>query len=155
MPTSSTVWCGPVARSPRAVTVMSNCPCFANSSSTWSKKPIPVSTRAWPRPSRSMLTSTSVSDVRLSTWAFRDPPKLLWERSAGTISPSLSWEYQSPQTDAKQNTTVPGSHLPSHNDSCLLYTSDAADDLLCVDLGGRRIIKKKTKTNKHKHTTHP
>ena len=29
-------------------------------------------------------------------------------------------------------------------DACLLYTSDAADDLLCVDLGGRRIIKKKT-----------
>ena len=27
--------------------------------------------------------------------------------------------------------------------SCLLYTSDAADELLCVDLGGRRIIKKK------------
>ena len=27
--------------------------------------------------------------------------------------------------------------------NCLLYTSDAADDLLCVDLGGRRIIKKK------------
>ena len=27
--------------------------------------------------------------------------------------------------------------------SCLLYTSDAADDLLCVDLGGRRLIKKK------------
>src|SRR5450756_3250062 len=29
--------------------------------------------------------------------------------------------------------------------TCLLYTSDAADDLLCVDLGGRRIIKKKKK----------
>ena len=29
--------------------------------------------------------------------------------------------------------------------SCLLYTSDAADDLLCVDLGGRPLIKKKTK----------
>ena len=29
--------------------------------------------------------------------------------------------------------------------ACLLYTSDAADDLLCVDLGGRRIIKKKKK----------
>src|SRR5450756_2764585 len=26
--------------------------------------------------------------------------------------------------------------------NCLLYTSDAADDLLCVDLGGGRIIKK-------------
>ena len=36
--------------------------------------------------------------------------------------------------------TVEGYH------TCLLYTSDAADDLLCVDLGGRRIIKKK-KTN--------
>ena len=27
---------------------------------------------------------------------------------------------------------------------CLLSTSDAADDLLCVDLGGRRIIKQQT-----------
>ena len=33
---------------------------------------------------------------------------------------------------------------------CLLYTSDAADDLLCVDLGGRRIIKKK-KRQIHQH----
>src|SRR5680860_509816 len=32
--------------------------------------------------------------------------------------------------------------------TCLLYTSDAADDLLCVDLGGRRIIKKKKKKTK-------
>ena len=31
---------------------------------------------------------------------------------------------------------------------CLLYTSDAADDLLCVDLGGRRIIKKKKQKEK-------
>ncbi len=32
--------------------------------------------------------------------------------------------------------------------TCLLYTSEAADDLLCVDLGGSRIIntKKKSKT---------
>ena len=35
---------------------------------------------------------------------------------------------------------------------CLLYTSDAADDLLCVDLGGSRIIKKnKTTTTLHNH----
>ena len=27
--------------------------------------------------------------------------------------------------------------------TCLLYTSDAADDLLCVDIGGSRITKKK------------
>ena len=40
--------------------------------------------------------------------------------------------------------------------ACLLYTSDAADDLLCVDLGGRRIIKKKTALcdATHHHTSH-
>ena len=38
---------------------------------------------------------------------------------------------------------------------CLLYTSDAADDLLCVDLGGRRITqKKKTPTPHRMHTKH-
>ena len=36
---------------------------------------------------------------------------------------------------------------------CLLYTSDAADDLLCVDLGGRRVIQKKTTTNSDTHTS--
>ena len=35
---------------------------------------------------------------------------------------------------------------------CLLYTSDAADDLLCVDLGGRRIIKKKNNRQKRRRT---
>ena len=39
--------------------------------------------------------------------------------------------------------------------SCLLYTSDAADEADSVDLGGRRIIKKKQnrkKNNKKKKT---
>ena len=31
-------------------------------------------------------------------------------------------------------------------DGCLLYTSDAADERSCGDLGGRRIIKKKKQT---------
>ena len=31
-----------------------------------------------------------------------------------------------------------------HVGGCLLYTSDAADERSSVDLGGRRIIKKKT-----------
>eukprot|EP01016_Furgasonia_blochmanni_P003196 TRINITY_DN11251_c0_g1_i2.p1 TRINITY_DN11251_c0_g1~~TRINITY_DN11251_c0_g1_i2.p1 ORF type:complete len:378 (-),score=67.19 TRINITY_DN11251_c0_g1_i2:5-1138(-) len=41
--------------------------------------------------------------------------------------------------------SIPGSDTNSNPDpqNCLLYTSDAADDLLCVDLGGRRIIQKK------------
>ena len=33
---------------------------------------------------------------------------------------------------------------PALQDYCLLYTSDAADERSSVDLGGRRIIKKKT-----------
>ena len=36
-----------------------------------------------------------------------------------------------------------GDPLLPENDSCLLYTSDAADERSSVDLGGRRIIKKK------------
>src|SRR5450756_2566732 len=41
-----------------------------------------------------------------------------------------------------------GIHNVAPINICLLYTSDAADDLLCVDLGGRRIIKKKNKKHK-------
>ena len=37
---------------------------------------------------------------------------------------------------------------------CLLYTSDAADERSSVDLGGRRIIKKKTlRQLKHRHVS--
>ena len=46
--------------------------------------------------------------------------------------------------------------VPPHGDTCLLYTSDAADERSSVDLGGRRIIKKKTNTTPppppHTHT---
>ena len=44
---------------------------------------------------------------------------------------------------AKYNAGSYASATPTY---CLLYTSDAADDLLCVDLGGRRIIKKTKQT---------
>ena len=54
-----------------------------------------------------------------------------------------------------------GAGLPVLYWNCLLYTSDAADERSSVDLGGRRIIKKK-KRNKlsriiqcvHKHRPH-
>ena len=38
--------------------------------------------------------------------------------------------------------------------ACLLYTSDAADDLLCVDLGGRRLIKKKQQQQQQQQLQH-
>ena len=37
--------------------------------------------------------------------------------------------------------------------NCLLYTSDAADERSSVDLGGRRIIKKKTSKQNHRQET--
>ena len=40
-------------------------------------------------------------------------------------------------------------HVVHRRKHCLLYTSDAADERSSVDLGGRRIIKKKTKTDDH------
>ena len=39
-------------------------------------------------------------------------------------------------------------HLLTQAAICLLYTSDAADERSSVDLGGRRIIKKKNKASK-------
>ena len=38
--------------------------------------------------------------------------------------------------------------------ACLLYTSDAADERSSVDLGGRRIIKKKTEPQPHRPSQH-
>ena len=43
--------------------------------------------------------------------------------------------------------------LPLDLGDCLLYTSDAADERSSVDLGGRRIIKKKTR-DRHERTAY-
>ena len=43
------------------------------------------------------------------------------------------------QRSLKQNSYYHGVVVKLLSD-CLLYTSDAADDLLCVDIGGRRIL---------------
>ena len=42
------------------------------------------------------------------------------------------------------NTLTEWWYFNGHLNGCLLYTSDAADERSSVDLGGRRIIKKKT-----------
>ena len=66
-------------------------------------------------------------------------------RDSGRRGPHRPHALQHPgrsRRSARAHRRVPGRVM-----SCLLYTSDAADDLLCVDLGGRRIIKKK----KHRH----
>ena len=62
-------------------------------------------------------------------------------------------EFNSRQTISKNPVTDMigyGTYdLPAGTWSCLLYTSDAADERSSVDLGGRRIIKKKKKRKKN------
>eukprot|EP00825_Cyclidium_porcatum_P038669 TRINITY_DN4533_c0_g1_i4.p1 TRINITY_DN4533_c0_g1~~TRINITY_DN4533_c0_g1_i4.p1 ORF type:complete len:107 (+),score=30.56 TRINITY_DN4533_c0_g1_i4:51-371(+) len=69
----------------------------------------------------------------------RRPP-----RSTHCISSAASDVYKRQRLHAQTNYSNSWLTQP-----CLLYTSDAADDMQCVDLGGRRIIKKK---KKKKHT---
>ena len=59
---------------------------------------------------------------------------------------ACSWRTRS--TTASRSRVGPSdgsasSSRMSARSTCLLYTSDAADDLLCVDIGGRRFITKK------------
>ena len=57
-----------------------------------------------------------------------------------SILPQCSWEQK---MGTRDRFGIDCSPSPDVSRRCLLYTSDAADDLLCVDLGGRRIITKK------------
>ena len=54
-------------------------------------------------------------------------------------------------TERRQNIEAASSRfhgvLVAPGETCLLYTSDAADERSSVDLGGRRIIKKKHNDN--------
>ena len=64
-----------------------------------------------------------------------------------------------PRIDADHVVVMPASGQLEHRMTCLLYTSDAADERSSVDLGGRRIIKKTKQQKKKKkktllHTTH-
>src|SRR5450756_2742618 len=61
-------------------------------------------------------------------------------RTASMIMPAEFGESQTSSLYSRFSGTSPKAR-PSRRTYCLLYTSDAADDLLCVDLGGRRIIK--------------
>ena len=62
----------------------------------------------------------------------KNNPKKNWSGSTSTTE-----IIKAKLKDLEKLTTSPDKAM-----SCLLYTSDAADDMQCVDLGGRRIIKK-------------
>ena len=61
----------------------------------------------------------------------------MWNRELLKIQMRDSARYRTPDS------LVPLRHSQKRQSTCLLYTSDAADERSSVDLGGRRIIKKK------------
>src|SRR5450756_2535573 len=63
-----------------------------------------------------------------------------------TGSACRPWSWSRRQDLATTRPRSPARRSSPRSTTCLLYTSDAADDLLCVDLGGRRILKNKNKT---------
>ena len=63
----------------------------------------------------------------------------LWIKSISVFNTSITEDQMPLKIDFSPQLTT-----------CLLYTSDAADERSSVDLGGRRIINKKTKNKKKK-----
>ena len=59
------------------------------------------------------------------------------------LSEKLELEIQEATDKEDYETAGALNKLKKEMETCLLYTSDAADERSSVDLGGRRIIKKK------------
>ena len=76
-----------------------------------------------------------------------DPPYGIGESSRKNATRGKPFGSRVDGKNARGTYVPPTDYGPYEWDTlppCLLYTSDAADELLCVDLGARRIIKKKT-----------
>ena len=58
----------------------------------------------------------------------------------------VTLQDNSPPVFEPRGGRFPDQHIAGIVNACLLYTSDAADERSSVDLGGRRIIKKKNQT---------
>ena len=78
---------------------------------------------------------------------------LVRSRGLGDVYKRQAWNKSLRQEDSAAGAVADYPHFypqavwTNQNVICLLYTSDAADERSSVDLGGRRIIKKKKKHN--------
>src|SRR5665213_1295458 len=91
--------------------------------------------RAWaPRPNKSWTGATAKRDWVAQTPASK--PKTGSADSYCAEKSSARLHSSAPAAAPAGVSPLPGKNPSSQPRSCLLYTSDAADDLLCVDLGG-------------------
>src|SRR5450756_3163766 len=100
-----------------------------------------------------MLALTSLCRGVVSRVSQRRPPVAHHKITSWTAGkflvfpPPKNSQQRSKASQVHWNSLLVRAEARSHQRfTCLLYTSDAADDLLCVDLGGRRIIKKKNRS---------
>src|SRR5674536_403909 len=77
-------------------------------------------------------------------WFFFFKQKTAYEMLRSLVGSEMCIRDRSPARTCRSRPSC--GYRPSWG--CLLYTSDAADEEDSVDLGGRRIIKKKKKTQK-------
>src|SRR5428012_25659 len=92
------------------------------------------------------LCATRLDQKRKQTGKFIQKIFFFKQKTAYEIMPSLVGSEMCIRDRDRPSAEPAHAHRDRRRtrpDDCLLYTSDAADDLLCVDLGGRRIIKKK------------
>src|SRR5665811_1961389 len=96
-----------------------------------------------PSPYSTLPRISHLLDVNVRIWGANiDGTHMLWVtplRICSPVAPSVSTSRSCPRSRffARGSAAVTFANPP--DSTCLLYTSDAADDLTRVDLGGRRI----------------
>src|SRR5665811_1694762 len=121
---------------------------------------MPLVTRA---AARGRAAGGSVNQLASAAWAIRrtarstaktgslEPPFTSASACATARIAAASDSGVQARSSRRARSTCHEARPRSRTGSCLLYTSDAADDLTRVDLGGRRLIKKKKKKEKDKY----
>src|SRR5450756_1088094 len=90
-----------------------------------------------------VTTSTAgavTKKIKKTIVVMNDAPAFLVNRLLTRMTVAIMDILEGPNTFQEVDDAIVDLGLPmAPNDLSLIYTSDAADDLLCVDLGGRRI----------------
>ena len=96
---------------------------------------------------RDLVRSRGLGDV-YKRQLLKNPPILIFDEATSALDSATERAIQGQLELAAVGRTalIIAHRLSTVMNACLLYTSDAADERSSVDLGGRRIIKKKNNT---------